>query len=204
MTPREFIDKIIEAYWMAGDLACGEKDKRLTRGLQSPISSSAEDWFAFFIASKFPDEELEFFIDTNISLKYEGDKKTYSIRPDLYIIKDNIITHYFDVKTDLGWNRNFSPYLEGKEQRMKKIQGRTCKSKTRMLTFSENIKYQVVLLHGGNGAKIEDYRQTATNLENVEMYVLTQGDHPNFKVKEKTTPNESEFQRLIADTKKYF
>ena len=204
MTPEEFIYKIVEAYQKAYDLASEKKDERVKRGKQHSISGIAEDLFAVYLADKIEGADLKFYIDLNISVKLNKDSRAMSFRPDLYILKDEVITHYFDFKTDLGWNRDFTPYLKEKNQRIQDIRGKKCKSKNCNFTISDKVKYQVVLLNGSNGGNTDAHKEAAAKLPGVEMYVLTTGKHPNCKVRKEVNISEEVFNKLIKDTKQLF
>ncbi|MFK7933561.1 MAG: hypothetical protein AB8G22_08620, partial [Saprospiraceae bacterium] len=92
MTPEQLIKNVFIAYENASRLACGNNDARIKRGKQYSISNILEDWFALYIADQFPDQDLSFLIDTNISTRLPDRKRMFQFRPDLLIEKNGVIT----------------------------------------------------------------------------------------------------------------
>ncbi|WBM75335.1 hypothetical protein [Saprospira grandis] len=212
MTNQEFIDKIIAEYKKARNLIHTDGGYRITRGLSHSISGSAEDLFALFIAQQLDDESLHFIVDKTTTIRFSRHKKSTSFRPDLMILKENVLTNYFDLKTDLGWKRDLSKYLEAKNTLIKNLIHKknsdfwiNWESK-QTIKASKDLKYQIVVLSGKNISE----KQLAANIEKaaslpyVEMYILTDGQHLNYyhdneakliKIK------KEEFDRLKEHTK---
>jgi len=90
------------------------------------------------------------------------------------------MTHYFDLKTNLGWNRNAENYLKEKNGFIEKLKGRDAWIKDKLtksiknITISKNIKCHMVVVFGGNINKtlMNNNVQVATNLENINLDVL--------------------------------
>ncbi|MCC4214715.1 hypothetical protein [Leeuwenhoekiella parthenopeia] len=212
MTNHEFIDKIIEAYKQSRSLIYGNGGYQIKRGMSHSSSGKAEDLFSVFIAEKLDSKELEFFVDQGISFRTITQKRAKLFKPDLAILKNDTLTHYFDLKMDLGWNRDLEQYLVAKNDFINKLkESNDVWYKTHIegkgsIKVSKKLTYQIVVLSGANGNKAAHHRNVdlAASLENVNLYVLTSGGHLNFytpEEKEKVIFNDNAFDKLISDTK---
>ncbi len=112
------------------------------------------------------------------------------------------MTHYFDIKTNLGWNRHLENYLYSKEEFIAslRLHGKAWitskpswlekedeKDETisfnnkyplpnlQHLTISENLKYHIVVVFGRNinADKMEENYQIVKSLKNVKLNVLS-------------------------------
>ncbi len=209
MTNEEFLDQIIVYYEEARHLTCENLNGQIKRGKNHTISGMAEDLFALWLAKKINDNSFEFWVDKPISL--EGVEGKKSMQPDIFTVKDDIISTYFDVKMDFGWNRNARQYLEDKNNLIADIRGKKCKYKIGnqevIKCFSEKITYQLVVLSGKNisNEKLVKNIECSLGLPFVELYILSGNQHLNmYKKKQERAKLEvyhETFERIIEDTK---
>lgn len=185
MTEQELINKIIEQAKQARELLAGNEGFNIKRGMAHSISGYCEDIFALYIARRLQNPELQFFVDKIISTKFDPSKKTTSFKPDLAIVdQSNVLTHYFDLKTNLGWNRYLKEYLIKKNSFIENlishnkawITGKKEWSEFNLLnlTISQHLKYHMVIVFGGNiNQKIlEDNLKFAEELDFIELDIL--------------------------------
>jgi hypothetical protein len=200
MTNEAFIDQVIDYYEDARHLTCDDSDGRIIRGKNHSISGKTEDLFAFWLSQNVKP------ITTNLLRSKNNRKK--SIQPDVFILDNSVIKGYIDVKMDLGWQRDLSAYLIDKDNLLKDLKGQKCTFKhngKQEIRFSEKIKYQVVVFSKKNGsAKKSDYNvQVASELGNVELYILSGNQHLNMYKKnqerQKLEIYEKEFARFLED-----
>lgn len=125
MNEQEFIKVIRDLYLKSRDLIHYSHEYKLQRGLSHSISGATEDLFGVFIAKHLDDKDIELWVDKNISINLDDEKRVKSFRPDLFIIKNNVMTHYFDLKMDLGWSRNLKDYLSEKESFISDIKAKS-------------------------------------------------------------------------------
>lgn len=190
MKDTELIDKIIELYKEARVTIILKKNIR--RGRSHSISSKVEDLFAVYISELLSDngenlpDNIELLIDQPFT--YHTDK-TYAIYPDIAVIKDNEVVKLFDLKMDLGWNREFFLFCKEKQELIEKIRGLVVKAKDgatkekKEYTISKTVKYNIVIVSNENisQAKRENNRNEIAQLgkNEVEVFILTQDVHPN-------------------------
>lgn len=196
MTQTEFIEKIRSAYIDARDFVYKPTTNlhALTRGTSHSISSLTEDLFGCYCTEKIPtDDKVKIHIDPQLSfrgtgLKNKSKKKSLLIRPDLVLTRNNIANCMFDIKTDIGYKR-IELFNQAKERndQIELIRNKTAfckdgKSKVEeQIEFSSDIKFIYIVLSQGNINKdiqvkfITDIR----NLPNVDIFLLTIGDHLN-------------------------
>jgi len=205
VTPHDFISSIIEAYKKSKEIYGGNKDRRLFRGKQPSISAIAEDSFGKFISSNFSSPNLKFIIEPIFSFSREGKKRKQTIIPDLAIIQDEVVTHYFDLKMDLGFSRNLKEDLSKKDSLIKDLRGKeSTQTWLGKFTFSPKIIYQMVIISRHNANKyLDEYLEYSKTLNTTEVYILTKGTHPNSKMgRESVQENEEVFEKLMSDIKK--
>lgn len=212
MSNEEFIDHVIQYYEESRFLSCDNMNGQIVRGKSHSISSKSEDLFAHWLAKTIHNEELLFFVDKPISFEnpYKEKPKTKTIQPDVLIIKDSEVKSYADIKMDLGWKRDLTEYLNLKNELISRIRGRGCWYKNGNqrfnLNFSDSLIYQVVVLSGENISKdkLNINIQHATQLEFVELYVLSSNQHLNMYKKnqerEKLIIHDDAFERIIKHT----
>jgi len=178
MTKQEFISKIEEYRSNSSNLLEGDGGYKIYRGMAHVISGYAEDLFALYIASNIKRESVEFFVDKVISMKLDENQRAISFKPDLSVVEDSIMTHYFDVKTNMGWNRDFVPYLEEKNKFIEEIKGKKAwinfKGERQDICISERIKYQMTIIYGWNinQQKLQDNLEEIKNLPNIDVQIL--------------------------------
>ena len=213
MTNEEFINKVVELYIEARNTTTIIK-KNIKRGRSHTISSQVEDLFAFYISEIISTEDLpnniEILIDQPYS--YKIDNKSYTFYPDISIIKDNIVIKIFDLKMDLGWNRDFSPFCIDKIHLIEEIRAKEVKTKDGITKESKNykisndLKYNIVIISNEN---ISEEMRTRNNTEIANLdasklciYTLTCDQHPNTNDKnllKNIILREGDFKRLTLE-----
>jgi len=204
MTDQELIKQIVDLYVKARETTFLRKNLR--RGRNHSVSSKVEDLFAIYIAEIISSNEdlpdhIKLLIDQPFT--YTIDNKTYSIYPDIAIIKDMQVKSMFDVKMDLGWNRDFYPFCKEKQDLVDEIRGRKVKAKDGTTkeefnyTFSETIKYNIVIISNENISKKKregnDIQISNLDKSKIEFFALTENAHPN-SYDEKTASNIEQIQ----------
>jgi hypothetical protein len=196
MTQQDFIDKIRQAYLNARNFAYTPilNTQSLTRGTSHSISSLTEDLFGCYCTEKITNSTgITIHIDPQLSfcgttLKNKSGKKSLLIRPDIAIEKNGTINCMFDLKTDLGYKRTelFNQAKERNDQveAIKKSSAKCNDGKTkvqRTLKFSDDLKFIFIVISQGNINKKtqDDFITQIRQLKNVEIYLLTTGDHLN-------------------------
>ena len=180
MTDEELINKVIDLYQEARVTTILRKN--IKRGRNHSVSSKVEDLFAVYIAELISDsgalpEDIELLIDQPFT--YQADK-TYSIYPDISVIVDKKIVKLFDIKMDLGWNRNFFPFCHEKEELVGEIRNKETKAKDgatkeqKSYTFSPTIKYNVVIVSNENISQDnrENNQQRIATLDQTKIEVF--------------------------------
>jgi hypothetical protein len=156
MTEIEFFEKIHHKYKESNFLIEGDGGFNIKRGMAHVMSGYLEDLFALFIAKKIDKPEIEFYVDKVTSIRFEIDEKAKSFKPDLMIIENDVMTHYFDLKTNLGWNRNAENYLINKNSFIANLKGRNAWIRDKVdktvkdIKISQDLKYHMVVVFGGN------------------------------------------------------
>jgi hypothetical protein len=155
---------------------------RITRGRSHTLASQVEDLFAYFLSLNLT-ENLYFLVDQPLNY---GKKQLY---PDISIVKDNVIQHVFDIKTDLGWNRDgFSKFCKDKQDKLIDFVGAVL-SATNGVTKQKfpvktgnSLQYHIVILSGLNISpeKLKDHLSYVERLSNIHAYVLFPKHHPNY------------------------
>lgn len=185
MTELDFFKKIqIHRDWCK-NLAEGNGGFNIKRGQAKVMSGYVEDLFALYLAERINRNDLQFLVDKSTSLKFSPKGKATSFKPDVSIINsDNVLTEYYDLKTNLGWNRDIENYIKKKSEFISKIKGRKgwihfSKDNVQEITFSENLKYKMVVIHGWNinQEQLNKNIELVKEFENVDLYILY--DHYN-------------------------
>ncbi|MBF8963899.1 hypothetical protein I0P70_11625 [Pontibacter sp. FD36] len=211
MNNTDFINRIAEVYVDARALAYGDFQSQIKRGKSHSISGKAEDLFALFLAKNLNDQSLKYFVDKPISFRVNEQSRKKAIQPDLFIMnKSGVVTHYFDLKMDLGWQRELQPYLKDKNELIQQIRGKKASYKSggekHQVTFSDNLVYQIIILSGKNinGDALESHKVFCTPFDTLKLYVLTSGVHLNMYGNDKREHlkiHDEEFEKLMQDTR---
>lgn len=180
MTSLEFIQKFNYYGQKAKNLLVeNDEDFPITRGMAHSISGFTEDLFALFVAKKMNRKDIQYLVDKVISVRLGGNHKAKSFKPDLAIIDNNVLTHYFDLKTNLGWNRNFTGYLHEKNEFMRQL-----KESRPWINFpgipdqhisvSPSCFYQMVVVYGANINQhfLKSNLELSSQLEHVKVHIL--------------------------------
>lgn len=185
MTELDFFEKINKHRDWCKDLAEGNGGFNIQRGQAKVMSGYVEDLFALYLAKKINKQDLQFLVDKTTSLRFSENERATTFKPDVSIItSDNVLTEYYDLKTNLGWNRDIESYIETKSDFISKIRGRKgwihfSKDNIQEITFSEKLKYKMVVIHGWNINEKQLNRniEVVKEFDNVELYILY--DHYN-------------------------
>lgn len=204
LSQEDLINNIREKVHKSRELIEGNGGYHIRRGMAHTISGYCEDIFALYVAQYLDNKKLSFYVDKVISTKFEGHKKSTSFKPDLAIVNENnVLTHYFDLKTNLGWNRDLKKYLGKKKEfiaNLKSHRKAWITSKKTWLekvdengneitfnneyilpnrqevTISEDLKYHMVVVFGGNinSEKMNENHQIVKSSDIIELDVLYQ------------------------------
>ncbi|WP_111710170.1 hypothetical protein [Lutibacter citreus] len=200
MNEIEFIDRVKAKSIESKKLIEGNGGYKIKRGMAHSISGFVEDLFALYVAEYINRDNLEYFVDKVISIRLNKNEKARSFKPDLMIINsENIMTHYFDLKTNLGWNRYLENYITEKNDFINQLRGRKAwinlgkNEKAKDVVISENLKYHMVVIYGGNinQETMINNLKIASNLENIEIDTLyhKNDDNANFEIDYKAFEN---------------
>ena len=180
MTPEEFFRLTIDLY------ADARKSKfahpHIHRGRSRSISSELEDLLALYLAKNNP-TPCEYYTDQQVRF---GGRTRY---PDIIVQQsDGTINDLIDVKSDIGWKRDsLFEFCSEWEATINEMKGKTVSflrgaDKQRINgKFSDKLKYHVVLISRLNSSKVleEHYNRVRSELDNVDVYLLSGGRHPN-------------------------
>lgn len=202
MTNQEFVDKINEKYNVAKELIEGNGGYSIQRGTAHPVSGYLEDLFALYIASRINKNTYQYFVDKLIAIRLNNKGRALTFKPDLAVLENNEIKEYFDVKTNLGWNRDLKQYLIEKNELIEKIKGKngwiySSKENVLNITFSNALQYKVVVFNGWNinSKQLNANIEFADQLENTKIFILNTW---NSKTK-KLLINNDVFNNLIDE-----
>ena len=199
MTEEEFFQKVWNHQKECKQLSEGDGGYNIKRGMAKVSSGYIEDLFALYLAEKRKSEDL-YLIDKVTSMKFSKNGKSTTFKPDLSLINaDNILFGYFDIKTNLGWNRDIDEYMKKKNHFISKIKGRKgwirfSKNEVLNIEFNQKLKYKMVVIDGGNinELQVEANKKCIEKYENVELYILY--DHYKNRI------NIEDFERLTTDS----
>jgi hypothetical protein len=207
MSPKEYFRKVTELYFSAREPKF--YNPNIYRGRSTSISSELEDLTALFIALNNPNP-CNYFTDQPI--KFEGSTTKY---PDIVIQNNDnsgVIHNLIDTKADTGWNRDgMLKFCQDWDEKIEAIKGKNTSfsnGKTKQNhdgKFSNNLHYHVVVATEINSGKkiLEDYTTIKSQCENVSLYILSSGLHPNNyeltqdEVLKKININTEDFDRLM-------
>lgn len=203
MTSEEFVEKIHIHTRNAKNLIEGNGGFNIKRGMAHVTSGYVEDLFSLYLAKKLNRLDLQYLVDKVTSIRFSKNGKATTFKPDLSIINsENVLTHYFDLKTNLGWNRDLAAYLKTKNDFINKIKGRKAwihfdKDNIQNITISEKLKYKMVVIYGWNINKnqMEENIRLAGEYENVELFVLNKLDENKLLV-----IGSQDFERLHTES----
>lgn len=210
MTPEDFKQNFIETKHRAHDLKFGNYGYNIRRGMAHSVAGWVEDAFAVYVALAQNNPNREYFVDKVISYKFDEMPKSKSFKPDVLVLsnQDNslplLATHLFDLKTDLGYNRDFEAFIDEKVDFIRKIRGRkvwtswyeTEGYKKTDITFSSKIKYSIAVVIDWNLDKtvLAEHVKYANATDEVNMFVLL--NHIKDKSTNEIRVNEPEFNTL--------
>jgi hypothetical protein len=202
MEVAEFFNKIERHQKIAaGILEENTHGYLIKRGMAHVVSGYLEDLFAVYVAENIKNRSFKYYVDKVTSLRLNSSEKAISFKPDLSIIKNDTLTHYFDLKTNLGWNRDFVRYLEIKNDFIETIKGKKAWIRwgqfVEEISIADDLKYQMVVLYGWNinQEKLYENLQKASIYKNVEVHILS----PQNAVDNK--PNLDAFSKILKSIK---
>lgn len=214
MKQTEFLEKTRKAYLQARECSFLPKSNAsiLSRGTSHSISSITEDLFGCYCAEKVEEPNgIKILIDPPISfkgteLKNKSGKKSLLLRPDIAFTKDNIVNCFFDIKTDLGYKRfEFLNQAKDRNNQLNMIKEKYAHYKdgktkiNQQIKISSDIKFVYVVISQGNISrdKMDNFISGIELLENVEVFVISKGEHLNsYNEIYKTEINETDFNGL--------
>jgi hypothetical protein len=199
----EFIEKIQTHRKRCEGLMEGDGGYKIRRGMAHVISGYVEDLFALFIAKNLNQNDFEYYVDKVTSIRFNQNEKAKSFKPDLSIVNNTIMSHYFDLKTNMGWNRHFEKYLKEKNDFIERLKGEKAwihwDDKDQQITISPNLKYQMVVVFGWNINQklLKENLIKAKSFSNVEVHVLytNKFDNTGYEI------NEQAFEDIIKSVK---
>jgi hypothetical protein len=202
MTAQEFVDKVNQQYFIAHNLHEGDGGYNIIRGMAHTVSGYLEDVFALYMAQKIDNKDFQYLVDKLLSIRFSKNGRATTFKPDLTILNDNVVTHYYDLKTNLGWNRDLEKYLKQKNELIERIKGRNgwihfSKENVQNITFSKNLKYEIVVFNGWNinPEHLSINVNFAATLENLEFHVLNNWN----KAEDKMDIDLKAFDRLYKE-----
>jgi len=159
---------------------------KVTRGRSRSISSDLEDLFALFLVNKIQCDHI--YVDQPIAILEQRQPRC----PDITIARDNQLTAFCDLKTDMGWDRKgLGPLCRRHYQWLHEARGKTARlnekkgaAKTgKSYEVSKRATYSVVILHEHN-VKADLLRNDISAVRkqlgpDLDVFILTRGGHPN-------------------------
>lgn len=130
----------------------------IIRGTAHTISSYAEDIFAEYISEFIDKDEFEVWIDPQISvdgLRNKSEKRTLLFRPDVCIFRraTSVVEMIFDLKMDLGFNRELIKHVNDRIEEMSKFRGAKgrCKiSGKKEISFNPHLVWNYIVISEKN------------------------------------------------------
>ncbi|HDY7910619.1 TPA: hypothetical protein RQK48_004233 [Vibrio vulnificus] len=206
MSPEEYFKQLINLYQEARNPRF--YNPNILRGRSKSVSSDMEDLTALFLALNLSRHAMFY---TDQPVKFTGQRQ--SKYPDILIHESSgQIKHLVDTKTDMGWNRNgVLPFCKEWDALIESVKGTETEFKTGkdgqivQGVFSTDLKYHVVVASEVNSGRqiLEDYERVKSECQNVNLYLLSKGCHPNsYKyspqgILENIEVNHSDFERLV-------
>lgn len=180
MTEVQFFEKVHQKYKDSNHLLEGDGGYKIKRGMAHVTSGYLEDLFALYIAQKVNRKDVEYFVDKVISVRFSENEKAKSFKPDLAIVDNGVMTHYFDLKSNLGWNRNAENYMLDKNRFIEKLKGQNAWIRDKHdksvldIKISDALQYNMVVVFGGNinPTQMDNNFKASNKLENVQLHVL--------------------------------
>jgi len=207
MTPEILFDQIVAHYERSKDVIEQYQHTQIYRDRQHTISSILEDLFAHYLqkhlSQKFKKLDLVFMIDYGVKVGKER------MIPDIAIIIDGkypVLASYLDIKTDLGYKRDYFTQFESIQKKIHQLRefcfkglvGNTYKN----ITISSNLKWRTIVISDRNISSplLLSNKSNAEKLNDVfNLYFLSSNSHPNRKLRNLIKINESVFTTLLHD-----
>jgi hypothetical protein len=207
MTPEILFDQIVAHYERSKDIIEQYQHTQIYRDRQHTISSILEDLFAHYIqkylSEKFRGLDLVFMIDYSILIGKE------KMIPDIAIIIDGshpVLASYIDIKTDLGYKRNYYTQFESIQKKVYKLRNSNFNGLVgkcgKNISVSSNLKWRTIVISDRNisAALLLSNKENAEKLNNAfNLYFLSSDSHPNSKKRNLIKINESVFTALLHD-----
>jgi hypothetical protein len=212
MTPKEFKDKLDQKYHEAKKLSEGDGGFRIKRGTAHTISGYAEDLFALYAAQLRKDSDCTYLVDHSISYRETDGGRAKTCKPDIAILDNGVLTHYYDLKMNLGWARDLVHFMQEKQDlinRLKKADAWASvtveeNKETWGIRVADTLKYHIVVIYGWNGnAKLmEDNIDLAKELNNVELTILFPPKGSDVAISEEAFTTLDKSLKPISETKR--
>src|SRR5690606_2650243 len=198
MNEEEFFEKVSNHSKLCKGLSEGDGGFNIMRGMAKVSSGYIEDLFALFLAQRIGRKDLNYLVDKTTSIRFSPKGKATCFKPDLSVIDESdVLREYFDLKTNLGWNRDLRDYLKKKNEFINKIRGRNAwihfsKENVRYIQISQSLKYKMVVIFGGNISEnlLKQNIALMDEFENIELFILF--DHYQNRI------HTEDFERLIT------
>lgn len=182
MSPKEFLERIIRLYQDAR--ISKYADSKISRGRSHSISSVVEDLFANYLI--LSDSKIDkILVDQPVFV--EGVKSTFY--PDITVIRNGKISAFFDLKMDLGWNRDgLSGLCKKDKELIEVIRSKSCTFKDGSTKergtyeISDSAVYDIVIISDQNIAKPKlDAQISEVEMlsDFVKVHILSKNEHPN-------------------------
>lgn len=161
--------------------------KRIFRGESRSISSAVEDLFAKYLIELLP-SDITLYINQTITA---GSLNTrIRVKPDIVVVRDEIIKAIIDLKMDLGYKRKeFPAFWDERDKLIPRMRGKqfslfktNANEKTkRSLEFSNNAKLYFVVISDQNitHKHLSVIKKRLGKKKYSETYFLLEGAHPN-------------------------
>lgn len=204
MTQKEFIKGVFDIYRKARKLPKKYKGNNIERRTNRIVSSNIEDFFAYYCSQKIKQikrKKIKILVDPHLT--FPNNKKMGVFRPDVCIVKNNIVKLMVELKTDLGYKRKefWTSYLKKEHKNIDDIKkARLCKNADDFLKISRRLRWFCVVLSTENmgGNKFRKVKK----LKNHGVLFLSSGMHPNAKTITKTQFMEQEVDINFKDFEK--
>ncbi|PCJ67362.1 MAG: hypothetical protein COA58_03310 [Bacteroidetes bacterium] len=182
MTPQEFKQKLDHKYGEAKKLSAGDDGFRIKRGTAHVISGYAEDLFALYAAQIRKNRDCTYLVDHSISYRETDGARAKTCKPDLAILDNGKLTHYYDLKMNLGFSRDLGHFMQEKQDLINGLKTADTwasvtvgeKKERWGITIPKTLVYHIVVLYGWNISEEQMKANEAleNELSNVELTIL--------------------------------
>lgn len=185
MSPHEFSDALIKAYQDAGKPKY--PNSRIRRGENRSVASEIEDLLAFYLAENLTKID-EIWVNQPLSISVSGGNRM-RVKPDLTIIRSDIIRGFVELKMDVGYARkDVGDSFAKTRNRIRKIRGKNASFKNGKsaegakseIRISSDVDCIFVIVSGKNASRAEyEAVEMAASKHKVPLHTLLRDIHPN-------------------------